>query len=75
VRLAVRVGATLNLVTALAAGEGLVLVLGPIFGMGSAPGYGHRYPAFWTTGSIVRAELACDLRHLDSKILKTLVSE
>ena len=49
------VGAALDLVSALAAGEGLALVA-PVFGVWGAPTEAHDLPAFWASRVIARAE-------------------
>jgi hypothetical protein len=43
------VGAALDLVSALAAGEGLALVGVPVFGVWGAPTEAHDLPAFWAS--------------------------
>ena len=50
------VGAALDLVSALAAGEGLALVGVPVFGVWGAPTEAHDLPAFWASRVIARAE-------------------
>lgn len=50
------VGAALDLVSALAASEGLALVGVPVFGVWGAPTEAHDLPAFWASRVIARAE-------------------
>jgi hypothetical protein len=52
----VRVGTALDLVSALAAGEGLALVGVPVFGVRGPPTEAHDFPAFRASGVIARAE-------------------
>jgi hypothetical protein len=63
VRLAVRVGAALNLVSALAAGEGLALVGVPMFGVWGPPAEAHDPPAFWASCVIARGATAIKSFH------------
>jgi hypothetical protein len=60
-RLAVHVGAAINIVATLAACKGLVLVGCPIFGVWSAPAQTHRFSTSRATEVIVSAEGACRL--------------
>jgi hypothetical protein len=52
----VRVGTALDLVSALAAGEGLALVGVPVFGVWGPPAEAHDLPAFWASRMIARAK-------------------
>jgi hypothetical protein len=61
VRLAVRVGAALNIVATVVACEGLALVGVAMFGVWGPPAEAHDLPAFWASRVIARAEGACRL--------------